>query len=112
MYTSNNYTSSVLRPEASEPAGDAGCRRPEPCAVSHAGDELLDPLLDRTERALAQHGPLSLVVELEMHPVDREVTPLLLGTADELAAQLRPGSLRRDGLGLEDVQVPGDPVHG
>src|ERR1700691_3284431 len=47
-----------------------------------------------------------------MYPVDGEVAPLLLGPADELAAQLRPGVLRRDGLGLENVQVPGDPVYG
>src|SRR5580704_2866912 len=72
----------------------------------HALDELLDPLIDRTERVLAQHGPLSLVVQLEMDPVDGEVPPLLQGLADELAAQPRPCSLRRDGLGLEDVQVP------
>src|SRR6185437_7542287 len=56
----------------------------------HAGDQLLDPLVDRAERVLAQHGPLSLVVQLEVHPVDGEVAPLLLGPADELAAQLGP----------------------
>src|SRR5271165_936092 len=79
---------------------------------SHAGDEPLDSLIDRTERVLAQYGPLSLVVQLEMHPVDGEVTPLLLRPADKLTAQLGPGCLRRDRLGLEDVQVPRDPVHG
>src|ERR1039457_7647766 len=85
---------------------------PGQALVSHAGDEPLDPLIDRTERVLAHHGPLSLVVELEMHPVDGEVTPPFLGPADELPAQLRPGSLRRNRLRLEDVQVTGPPLHG
>ena len=74
------------------------------------GDELVDPLVDRAERVLAQHGALGLVVELEVHPVDGEVAPLLLRPADELAAQPGPGGLRRDRLGLEDVEVAGDPV--
>ena len=46
---------------------------------SHAGDEPLDPLVDRPERVLAQHGALGLVVELEVHPVDGEVAAPLLG---------------------------------
>src|ERR1700746_2188010 len=78
---------------------------------SHAGDELLDALVDRAERVLAQHGPLGLVVQLEVHPVDGEVAPLLLGPADELAAQPGPRRLRRDRLGLEDVDVAGRPLH-
>src|SRR5579862_941360 len=99
-------------------SGQDNCRCPKCLNLtdtgdgSHAGDEPLDSLVDRTEGVLAQHGPLGLVVELEVHPVDGEVAALLLGPADELAAQLRPGGLRREGLGLEDVQVPGDPVHG
>src|SRR5204863_8667066 len=63
--------------------------------ASEAGDELLDPLVPRFERVLAQHRPLGLVVELEMDPVDGEVAPPLLGLADELAAQPRPSGLRR-----------------
>src|SRR5580704_5450426 len=78
-------------------------------ALLHARDELLDPLVDRTERVLAQHGPLGLVVQLEVHPVDGEVAPLLLGPADELTAQLGPRRLRRHRLGLEDVDVAGRP---
>src|SRR5580700_3506426 len=66
---------------------DTAVRKP---ALLHALDELLDPLVDRTERVLAQHGPLSLVVQLEMDPVDGEVPPLLQGLADEVTAQLRP----------------------
>src|ERR1700746_1094280 len=77
---------------------------------SHAGDELLDALVPRAERVLAQHGPLGLVVQLEVHPVDGEVAALLLRPADELAAQLGPGGLRRDRLGLEDLQVRRHPV--
>lgn len=61
----------------------------EPPGGLHAGDEPLDPLVDRTERVLAQHGALRLVVELEVHPVDGEVTSGGLGGADELATQPR-----------------------
>ena len=79
-------------------------------AQLHAGDKLLHPFVDRTERVLAQHRPLRLVVQLEVHPVDGEVAALFLGPADELAPQLGAGGLRRDGLGLEDLQVGGHPV--
>ncbi len=47
-------------------------------------DQPLDPLVDSPERVLAEHGPLRLVVQLEMHPVDREVPPSLLGGGDEV----------------------------
>src|SRR4029078_4299233 len=73
----------------------------------HPRDQLLDPLVDRAARVLAQHGPLILVVEIEVDPVDGKVAPLLLGPADELAAKLGPRRLRRDRLGLEDVDVAG-----
>src|ERR1022692_4128724 len=53
----------------------------------HPGDQLLHPLVDRAERVLAQHSPLCLVVELEMDPVDGEVTAPLLSPSDEVAAQ-------------------------
>ena len=70
----------------------------------------LHPLVVGAERVLAQHGALGLVVELQVHPVDGEVAALLLGVPDELAAQPGPGGLRRGLLGLEDLQVGGDPV--
>src|SRR5262245_27318458 len=73
--------------------------------TSHAGDEAVDTLVVGAERVLAQHGPLRLVVQLEVHPVDREVAPLLLRVADELAAQPCPRGLRRCLLGLVDPQV-------
>src|SRR3954447_15003799 len=76
----------------------------------HAGDELVDALVDGLERALAQDGALRLVVELEVHPVDGEVAALLLGAADELTAQPRPGRLRRHVLRLEDPRLVGHPV--
>src|SRR3990170_2712149 len=79
---------------------------------SHARDELLDALVDGAERVLAQHGALRLVVELEVHPVDREVPAALLGPPDELAAEAGAGGLRRDGLRLEDLDVRGDPLGG
>src|ERR1700750_2593178 len=80
----------------SQPCRDAGL---------HPRDQLLDALVNRAERVLAQHGPLRLVVQLEVHPVDGEVAPLLLGPADELAAQLGPRRLRGNRLGLEDGDV-------
>ena len=49
------------------------------------------------EGVLAEHGPLRLVVELEVHPVDGEVAAAFLGAPDELAPE--PGA----GLDLEAV---------
>src|SRR5262245_24491460 len=63
--------------------------------ASQRGDELLDPLVVRLERVLAEHGALRLVVELQVHPVDRVVALALLGAADELAAQAGPRGLGR-----------------
>src|SRR3954451_21941002 len=77
--------------------------------VSHAFDEAFHPLVVGPERVLAQDGALGLVVELQVHPVDGEVTAPLLGLLDEVAAQPRPGGLRRDRLRREDRQVVGDP---
>src|SRR5689334_15892346 len=42
-------------------------------------DEFLDALVAGFERVLAEHRPLRLVVELEVHPVDGEVASALLG---------------------------------
>src|ERR1700750_2860500 len=80
-------------------------------AGSHPRDQLLAPLVDRAKRVLAQHGPLSLVVQLEVDPVDGKVAPLLLGPADELAAKLGPRRLRPERLGLKDVDFAGRPLH-
>src|SRR5690349_15184717 len=100
------------RPGGTTPRNPPGPGGDPPDPPSHAGDQLLDPLVDRAERVFAQHGPLGLVVQLEVHPVDGEVASLLLRPADELAAQLGPGGLRRDRLGLEDVDVTGRPLDG
>ena len=59
---------------ARDPGADA--RQPPTRSLSGAlqrGDQPVDPLVDRAERVLAQHGALGLVVELEVHPVDGEV---------------------------------------
>src|SRR5690606_36872811 len=77
---------------------------------SHARDQPLDAFVVGTERVLAQDGALRLVVQLQVHPVDGEVAPALLGVPDELTAQPGPGGLRRPLLRLEDLQVGGDPV--
>ena len=78
-------------------------------SAAHALDQALDPGVLGEERVLAQHGSLGLVVELEVHPVDGEVTTVLLGGPDEVAAQLGAGGLRRAHLGLEDLRVGDDP---
>src|SRR5690242_17488596 len=80
--------------------------------VSHAFDEAFHPLVVGTERVLAQHRALGLVVELEVDPVDGEVPTALLGALDEVAAQPRAGRLRRDRLRGEHVEVGGDPGDG
>src|SRR6478609_7009765 len=84
-----------------------------PCVagLSHTVDQALDALVLGAERVLAQDGALRLVVELEVHPVDGEVAPALLGLADELPAQPGPGGLRGHRLGLEDLEVAGHPRH-
>src|SRR2546423_5216350 len=74
---------------------------------SHACDQLLHPLIDGPERVLAENGALRLVVQLQVHPVDREVAPALLRPLDELAAQPSPGRLWWHGLRLEDGEIPG-----
>ena len=58
---------------------------------SHAVDEALHTLVVRLERVLAQHRPLGLVVELEVHPVDGEVAAAFLGLPDEVAAEPSAG---------------------
>src|SRR3546814_20910072 len=64
-------------------------------ASLQGGDELLDALVVGLERVLAEHGALRLVVQLQVHPVDRVVALALLGPTDELAAEPGPGGLRR-----------------
>jgi hypothetical protein len=76
---------------------------------AHALDQPLHPLVDGTERVLAEHGALGLVVQLEVHPVDGEVAASLLGTTHEVAAQLGAGGLRWYGGRLEHLDVGGDP---
>ena len=61
----------------------------------HAGDQPFDPLVDRPERILAQHRALSLIVELEVHPINGEVASGRLGGADELTPQPCPRGLGR-----------------
>ena len=45
-----------------------------------------DTLVGGLERVLAEDGPLCLVVELQMHPIHREVSLPGLGSRDELAS--------------------------
>src|SRR3954453_19105420 len=80
-----------------------------PSAGLHAFDEFMHPLVVRAERVLAEDGALRLVVELQVHPVHREVAPTLLGTLDELSPEPGPRGLGRDGLRLEHPEVVGHP---
>ena len=63
------------------------------------------------ERVLAEHGPLGLVVQLQVHPVDRVVAPLRLRLPDEVAPQLRAGGLRRLAHRAEDRRLRDDALH-
>src|SRR5690349_14847618 len=73
-------------------------------------DQLLDPLVVGLERVLAQHGALGLIVELQVHPVDRVVALALLGPADELTAQASSRGLRRQVHRGVDVGVGAHPL--
>src|SRR5437588_458761 len=75
--------------DASEP------RCPAPHQRSQRSDQLLNALVTSLEGVLAEHRALGLVVQLQVHPVDRVVALALLGLADELTAQTRPRRLGR-----------------
>src|SRR5206468_11311489 len=81
------------RPHGSPPAAAA----PSPTAAdrSHVRDQLLHPVVNAAERVLAEHRPLRLIVQLQVDPVDGVVAPLRLRLADEVAAELGTGRLRR-----------------
>src|SRR4029453_11635661 len=49
----------------------------------HACDELLDPVVDGTERVLAEDCALRLIVQFEMHPIDGEVPPAFLVATED-----------------------------
>src|SRR3989304_7261394 len=83
----------------------------EPGASSERSDEFVHPVVDRAEGVLAQHRALCLVVELEVHPVDREVAVALLGRLDEFTAEAGPGGLRGVGERPVDALAGDDPIH-
>src|SRR6266542_5021017 len=70
-----------------------------------ARDQLLDALVASFERVLAEDGPLRLVVELQVHPVDGVIALALLGSPHELTAQPRTRRLRRRDHRKIDVLV-------
>src|SRR6478735_2602425 len=97
-YTRHGFTCSIGRqcpdtlsstPHAHRRDTTATTARARVTGRSHAVDEALHPLVVGLERVLAQHRALRLVVELEVHPVDGEVTTPLLRAPDELATQAR-----------------------
>src|SRR5450759_5737919 len=79
-------------------------RRPHRLRL-HRVDEALDALVHALEGVLAEHRALGLVVQLEVHPVDRVVAPRLLRPAHEVTTELCPGGLRRDHRRLEDLSL-------
>src|SRR6266536_2052461 len=94
----------------SSPALPALASAPSPRL--HRGDQLVDAVVVGAERVLAQDRALRLVVQLQVHPVDRVVAPPLLGLADELAPQPCPRGLGRLLGGAVDGAVVADPLHG
>src|ERR1700733_10809152 len=71
-----------------------GARRaPRPRGV-HPRHELFDSFVYLTRGVLAQEGARGFIFQLQVHPVDAEVTPLVLRPPDQLPAQLGPGGLR------------------
>ena len=74
------------------------------------GDELLHAVVDRTERILAQHGALGLVVQLQVDPIHRVVAALLLRVLDEVPAELGPGALGWLAHGPGDVLLADHPL--
>src|SRR3954454_16411010 len=91
---SPSVRSSMTRSAGGGPSGMVICGFSMRGSQSHAGDELVHAVVDGAERVLAQDGALRLVVQLQVHPVHREVAALLLRLGDELAAQPGPGRLR------------------
>src|SRR5215813_9958639 len=90
--------------------------RPKPARLAevgqlHSGNELLDPFVDGPEGIFTENSALGLIVQLEVHPVDREVPAPFLRSPDEVTAQPSPGRLRRNRLGFEDRQVAAQPLH-
>src|SRR5579875_3531421 len=82
-------------PRAAAQAAQASQRRDQP----------LDAVVVRAERVLEQHGPLRLVVQLQVDPVDGEVAPALLRSPHEGTSEPRPGGLRRLGHRRGDLGV-------
>jgi len=80
---------------------DLRSRHAAAASGSHAFDESIYPIVDGLKGVLTQDCALRLVVELEVDPVDGEVTTSLLRAFDELPAKARPRSLRRHTLALE-----------
>src|SRR5699024_1636801 len=78
--------------------------------VSHALDQSSNPIIGGPERILTQHRTLRLVIEFQVHPVDREVPTAFLGAFDEVAPQLGTSGLWWHRLGFEDVQIACDPI--
>src|ERR1041384_4274364 len=79
--------------------------------ASERRDEPFDALVARLERVLAEHRSLCLVVQLQVHPVDRVVALALLRALDERTSKPRPRGLWRCAHGLVDRLVRRRAIH-
>src|SRR5215210_739327 len=73
-------------------------------------DQALDAVVAGLEGVLAQHGALSLVVQLQVDPVDGVVALAFLGALDERAPEAGSCRLRRAGHCDVDVAVANGPL--
>src|SRR5690348_10127794 len=82
-----------------------------PMSSLQRSDQPFDALVARLERVLAENGPLRLVVELQVHPVDGVVALAFLGPLDERATQAGTRRLRRGVDRLVDLLVGDHAFH-
>src|SRR3954469_7788040 len=95
-----------LRPVAAQAAPRAAATRGQIGTTAlERGDEPFYALVARFERILAKHRALSLVIELQVHPVDGVIALAFLRALDEGAAEARAGRLRRRADGEIDLLV-------
>ena len=79
-------TLTVVGSEPARKAGGADGARQARKARSEPRDELLHPVVVRSERVFQKDRTLSLIVQLQVHPVHGEVAPALFRPLYELAA--------------------------
>ena len=74
----------------------------------HARQQAFDPLVHIRERVLTQNCPLRLIIQFQVHPINREIPATFLGAFDEVSPQLGSSRLRRHLFRLEHLSIVGD----